>query len=60
MHLSIEQRPLASTARPIVEVTRIAQYRPEKLACGCFLAYLSDDAKKLHVSRHLAKLTGAH
>jgi hypothetical protein len=55
---SIEQRPSGLTAHRLVEVTRTAQYRPPMLACGCFLAYLSDEAKKLHVTRHLSRLTG--
>jgi hypothetical protein len=54
---SIEQRPHGIATHQLVGVTRTAQYRPPMLACGCFLAYLSDEAKKLHVTRHLARLT---
>jgi hypothetical protein len=55
---SIEQRPPGIAEHPLVELRRTAQYRPPMLACGCFLAYLSDEAKKLHVTRHVSRLTG--
>jgi hypothetical protein len=55
---SIEQRPPGIAAHRLAEITRTAQYRPPMLACGCFLAYLSDEAKKLHVTGHLSRLTG--